>query len=53
MKVLRNVSPKSFSAEEKIYFKQHTHTEENLYCLVTISSSFAKPQKHSDGEMTP
>ena len=37
MKVLRNVSPKSFSAEEKIYFKQHTHTEENLYCLVTQS----------------
>ena len=33
MKVLRNVSPKSFSAEEKVYFKQHMHTEENLYCL--------------------
>ena len=33
MKVLRNVSLKSFSAEEKVYFKQHMHTEENLYCL--------------------
>ena len=30
---LRNVSLKSFSAEEKVYFKQHMHTEENLYCL--------------------
>ena len=29
MKVLRNVSTDSFSAEEKVYFKQQTHTEEN------------------------
>ena len=51
MKVLRNVSLESFSAGDKVHLK--AIEEINIAFCNTISSSFAKPQEHTDGRITP
>ena len=43
------------SAGETVYSKtiKIARTHENIIFCNTISSGFAKPQEHTDGEMTP
>ena len=54
-KALRNVSLELFSAGETEYLKttKTARAHENITFCNTISSAFAKPQEHKDGEMTP
>ena len=53
---LRNVSPESFSAAEKVHFKT-TNAHRGKFILSFVTQSHPalplKPQEHTDGEMTP